>query len=279
MISMQSGMSSTFELEDSQVIQQFVDGSDRLLASHNLRLEVTANLAQLIGQSGELIAIMYLQNEPRNAMVKKGSLFAKSIDSSLVDRNFVLIGGNRPGFGEYKQYPVPVDYALYYTEPSTFWKKWWRTEKIQNKQQLNLDILVRLKDNWYPILDIDLHCGIFTIKTIAGQIVSKENTKVLWLNKIDQSLTATPAVELPSSERSKQQPGNLAQKIYQRKSEINSDQAWVAIRTLEDKLQAQIKLYDQMVVQFDRAEHRAKIAEERLKIANKYLSKIGVELT
>ena len=277
MISMQSGMSSTFELEDSQVIEQFVDGSDQLLASRNLRLEVTANLAQLTSQSGEPVAIMYHQNEPRNVMVKNGSLFAKSLDSSLIDRNFVLIGGSRPGFSEYKQYPVPVGYTLYYTEPSTFWKKWWRTEKIQSKQQLNLNILVRLKDNWYPILDINLHGGAFTIKTIAGQIVSKENTKVLWLNKIDQSLTATPAPEIQSSEPTRQLSGNLAQKIHQRKSEIKSEQAWAAIKILEDKLQVQITLYDEMVVKCDRAEHRAKIAEEKLRIAHKYLNKIGAK--
>jgi hypothetical protein len=284
-------MSNIFELDDNQLIEKFVHGSNQLLSSKNLRLEVSGNLSQLMTQNGDSIGIMYLQNKPRTAIVKNSSSFAELIDSSLIDRDFVMIGdASRPGFTEYKHYVTPAGYRVWYTDPSILWKKWWPTERFQNKQRFNMDILVNLKDNWYPVQDIIVHGGTFTIKTIAGQLVLKRNQKVLWLAQVMQESEAAPAVELqPVADsyypadadlRPQFQPrnsqSNLATKIQQKQSELNSDQGWTIIKDLEQKLQTQIKLCSEAEEKYNQSEHRAMIAEQRLKMVHKYLDRMGV---
>jgi hypothetical protein len=284
-------MSNIFELDDNQLIEKFVHGSNQLLSSKNLRLEVSGNLSQLMTQNGDSIGIMYLQNKPRTAIVKNSSSFAELIDSSLIDRDFVMIGdASRAGFTEYKHYVTPAGYRVWYTDPSILWKKWWPTERFQNKQRFNMDILVNLKDNWYPVQDIIVHGGTFTIKTIAGQLVLKRNQKVLWLAQVMQESEAAPAVELqpvadsyyPADADLKPQfqprnsQSNLATKIQQKQSELNSDQGWTIIKDLEQKLQTQIKLCSEAEEKYNQSEHRAMIAEQRLKMVHKYLDRMGV---
>jgi hypothetical protein len=290
MISTQSKLNNIFELDDNQLIEKFVHGSNQLLSSQNLRLEVNGNLSQLMSKNGDSIAIMYLQNKPRTAIIKNSSNFAELINSSLIERDFVTIGdASRPGFTEYKHYVTPAGYRIWYTDPSILWKKWWPTERFQNKQRFNMDILVSLKDNWYPVQDINVHGGTFTIKTIAGQLVLKRNNKVLWLAQIMQGSEATnveiqhgvanvdPVVpDLNPQSSPSNSSANLASKIQQKQAELNSDQGWKIIKELEQKLQTQIKLCREADDKLNQSEHRAMIAEQRLEIVHKYLDRIGV---
>lgn len=285
MISKQSKMSDIFELDDNKLIEKFVQGSDRLLASQNLRLEVNGKLSQLMTNNGESIAIMYLQNKPRNVILKNISTFAQFINSSLIDLNFVLMGdASRAGFSEYRYYETPVGYRVWYTDPLILWKKWWPTERFHNKQRFNMDILVNIKDNWYPIQGIEVNGRTFTIKTIAGQLVLKrDRDKVLWLAQVmldgikTQVLETAPEnPELKLQLQSSQTSANLAAKIQQKQAEINRDQAWTMIKELELKLQAQIKLSIEAQEESTRSEHRALIAEQRLKVVYRHLEKIGV---
>ena len=293
MISKQSKMSDIFELDDNKLIEKFSQGSDRLLASQNLRLEVNGKLSQLIAGNGESIAIMYLQNKPRNVIVKNNCAFTQLIDSSLIDLNFVLMGdASRAGFSEYRHYETPAGYRVWYTDPSILWKKWWPTERFHDKQRFNMDILVNIKDNWYPVQGIEVNSRTFTIKTIAGQLVLKrDRDKVLWLAQVMLDGAAMAPVmeaevaanaghsrqpEFTSQVQNSQTSANLAAKIQQKQSEINSAQAWTMIKELEQKLQAQIKLAAEAQEQSTRSEHRAMIAEQRLKVVYRHLEKIGV---
>ncbi len=288
MISTPAKMSNIFELNDNKLIEKFVNGSNQLLASENLRLEVSGSLSQLMTRNHDSIAIMYLQNKPRSVIIKNSSPFAESIDSSLIAQDFVMIGdASRAGFTEYKHYVTPAGYRVWYTDPSILWKKWWPTERFHNKQRFNMDILVNLKDNWYPIRNINVHGGTFTIDTIAGQLILKRDSKVLWLAQIMQESAVIsapnldPAPDLPqtglkSQLQPKYSPTSLATKIQQKQSEINSDTAWTMIKKLEQKLQEQIKLCSEAEARFNRSEHRAILAEQQLKVIHRYLDSIGV---
>jgi len=280
-------MSNIFELDDSQLIEEFVQGSERLLTSPHLRLEVNGGLSQLLGRNGESIAIMYLHNQPRTAIVKQNTPFSELIDRLSIARDFVMFGdASRAGFSEYKHYVTPAGYRIWCTEPSILWKKWWPTERFQDKQRFNLDILVNFKHNWHPVQNIIVNPGTFTIKTIAGQLVLRRNEKVLWLAQIIQKnaeiagniqqpipTTVTPT---PAMVGINPPPADLAKKIYQKQLEINPDQAWSIIEKLEQDLQTQIKLNREIEDKFTLLESRAMIAEQRLQIAYKYLQKIGI---
>lgn len=281
-------MSNIFELDDRQLIERFVQGSNQLLASDNLRLEVTGSVSQLMSRTGDTIAIMYLQHKPRTVIVKNTSNFLKVIDRLLIDRDFVMFGNaSRDGFTEYKHYVTPAGYKLCYTDPSILWKKWWPTERFQDKQRFNMDILVNVKDNWYPVQNIIVNAGTFTIKTIAGQLVLKRDRQVLWLAQSNQEQsetnrsTATPqlAEQSPNigEDRDRLSPTDLAKKIQQKQATITPEQAWKLVKDLEQKLQSQIQHTTELDEKLVRAEHRALIAEQRLQIVYKYLHQIGVE--
>lgn len=288
-MSEKSTMSNIFELDDSQLIEEFLEGSDRLLASPNLRLEVNGGLSQLLGRNGEPIAIMYLHNQPRTAIVKQNTDFSELIDRQSIERDFVMFGdASRAGFSEYKHYVTPAGYRIWYTDPAILWKKWWPTERFQDKQRFNMDILVNFKHNWYPVQNIIVDAATFTIKTIAGQLVLKREGKVLWLAQIMQEnpgvteniqqLIPTTVAQIPAMVGINPPPADLAKKIHQKQLEINPDQAWSIIKKLEQKLQAQIKLTREIEDKSTRLEGRAMIAEQRLQIAYNYLQKIGINL-
>jgi hypothetical protein len=294
MIGERSQMSNIFELDDNKLIEKFVQGSDRLLASEQLRIEVTGGVSQLMTRNGDTIAMMYLQNKPRSIIVKKTSTFAEIIDRIAIELDFVMFGdASREGFTEYKHYVTPAGYRIWYTDPSILWKKWWPTERFQNKQRFNMDILVNFKGSWYPVQNITVNAGTFTIKTIAGQLVLQRASNVLWLAQIMQEnstvLTATntevefiPAVSEKNSAtiadfNSQLSSANLAKKIQQKQSTIDAAQAWKIIKELEHKLQNQIKLATELEEKYVLAEQRATIAEQRLQMVHQHLHQVGID--
>jgi hypothetical protein len=284
-----SQMPNIFELDDNKLIEKFVQGSDRLLASDGLRIEVTGGVSQLLTRTGDTIAIMYLHNKPKTIIVKKTSNFAEIIDRIAIELDFVHFGdANRDGFTEYKHYVTPAGYRIWCTEPSILWKKWWPTERFQNKQRFNMDILVNFKGSWYPVQNINVSAGTFTIKTIAGQLALKRDDKVLWLAQSVQehSTVATIGDRSESGERSSAtiedlsmqlSSASLAKKIQQKQSTINADQAWKIIKELEKKLQVQIDLVTRLEEKCVTSEQRALIAEQRLLMVHKHLHQLGIE--
>jgi hypothetical protein len=184
-------MSSIFNSGDTKLIQKFAQGSNQLLSNDRVRLETSAGVSQVVSQTGEILGIMYLQRQPRTALVKAGSPYAEKLSEHLIERDFVLLGDAKlSGYLEYRHYVTPAGYRVQYTEPAILWKKWWPTERFQNKQRFNMNILVQLNDNWYPIQNIVVEAGSFTIKTLPGQITLKSNEQLLWLCQI-------PATEQP----------------------------------------------------------------------------------
>jgi hypothetical protein len=282
---------NTFEIDDTKLVEKFVQGSNQLLASTNLRLEVNGGLSQLIARTGDTIAILYLQNNPRTAIVKHSSQFLELIDRILIDRSFVMFGdASRAGFIEYKFFVTPTGYRISYTDPSILWKKWWPTERFQNKQRFNMDILISFKDNWYPVQNINVNTGTYTIKTIAGQLVLKRNDRVLWLAQIqtqpelaaqntqpEKIIAVPPAIEFNAQGYAQLSSADLARKIQKRQSKIDSEQARLMIKELEQKLQSQIEINRKIESKCYELNHRTTVAEQRLQVIYRFLEEMGID--
>lgn len=290
MISELSTKSNIFELDDTNLVEKFVQGSNQLLASTNLRLEVNGGASQLLMRSGDAIAIMYLQAKPRTVIIKQKAHFSQLVDRILIEQGFVLFGdANRSGFVEYKHYVTPAGYRISYTDPSVLWKKWWPTERFQNKQRFNMDILVNFKDNWYPVQGINVNAGIFTIKTIAGQLSLKRDHKVLWLAQTNQAPIdpesqvtlsgsfESDAIKIDPRPYTQSVSADLAQKIQSKQLKLDPDRVMLIVSELEEKLKAQAKLNQETEAKFQELESRAIIAEQRLQIAYKFIDKAGFD--
>jgi hypothetical protein len=283
--------SNIFELDDTKLVEKFVQGSNQLLASANLRLEVNGGLSQLMARNGDPIAIMYLQNKPRTAIVKHNSQFLELIDRMFVDRSFVMFGdASRAGFVEYRYVVTPAGYQILYTDPSILWKKWWPTEKFQDKQRFNMSILVSFKDNWYPVQNINVNAGTYTIKTIAGQLVLKRDGKVLWLTQTSQEQPTPDAKTSPpessgqpaeigfnSQGYAKLSSADLARRIQQKQSKVDPERVRLMIQDLEQKLQVQIEANQKIAAKCFELEHRTVIAEQRLQVIYRFLKAQGID--
>jgi hypothetical protein len=287
MISEKSAMPNIFDIDDHKLIEKFTQGSNQLLASANLRLEVSGNLSQLLARNGDSIAIMYLNSKPRTTIVKHGSPFLELIDRLLIEREFVMFGdASRAGFIEYKHYVTPAGYRILHTDPAILWKKWWPTERFQDKQRFNMNILVSFKNSWYPVQNITVAAGTFTIKTIAGQLILQRNDKVLWLaqsvsERVEAGVekqTELAIAPLPIMDDVDRHPTtDLAQKIHQKQSEINPDRAWPMIKKLEQKLQAQLKVNGELEARCRNLSQQVESAQQRLQVFERYLKQIGVD--
>jgi hypothetical protein len=288
-------MSNIIQIEDSKLIEKFIQGSNQLLANDRIRLEVNGTVSQLISRNGDLLALMYLQTKPRSVIVKQNSPFLASLDTSLQSQGFVLIGdASRSGFTEYKHYVAPAGYQVFYTDPAILWKKWWPTERFQNKRRFNMDILVSFKENWYPIQDIVVSAGNFTIKTIAGQLLLKRDDKALWLAQIveERATDSNPNLQPTSGTlpNIQQPPAEFFPEIRSsyfltqqsigkdltRPAEVLLQSPSTTIEELEQKLNAQLALNAEIKAKYQKLKQRTSIAEQRLEVVYKYLAKIGI---
>jgi hypothetical protein len=187
----------TIDSADLQLIEKFVQGSNQLLSSSQVRMENSGIISQIITTAGEVLAIMHLQSKPRTVLVKVDTFYTNQLVNCLQEQNFVLMGSSkRAGYLEYHYYPVPIGYKTWCTEPSLLWKKWWPTERFQNKQRFNLNILVQVKDNWYPVQNIVIDAGNFIIKTLVGQICISRSEKMLWLAQITPEAVVSATAEI-----------------------------------------------------------------------------------
>jgi hypothetical protein len=296
-------MSNIFQIDDSKLIEKFIQGSNQLLANDRIRLEVNGTVSQLISRNGDPLALMYLQSKPRTVIVKQNSPFLAHLDTSLQAKGFVLMGdASRAGFVEYKYYIAPAGYQVFYTDPAILWKKWWPTERFQNKRRFNMDILVSFKDNWYPIQDIVVSAGNFTIKTIAGQFLLKRDGKALWLaqmvegksidpNQIDRSVASTFTDLKTSQTEFPHETGSICltatQSLASQRSVIAEDRdnpaevliesPSISIEELQQKLNTQLESNAKLREKYDKLKQRVSIAEQRLEVVYKYLAKIGID--
>ncbi len=294
-------MSNIFQIEDSKLIEKFIQGSNQLLATDRMRLEVNGTVSQLISRNGDPLALMYLQTKPRTVIVKQNSPFLAALDTSLQAQGFVLIGdASRTGFVEYKYYIAPAGYQVFYTDPAILWKKWWPTERFQNKRRFNMDILVSFKDNWYPIQDIVVSAGNFTIKTIAGQLLLKRDGKALWLGQIveERSTDSTQNIqplsgtsvdlqasqpesfpEVRSSYSSTQSLASLPEVIAKERDNqvaVMLQSEPITIEQLQQQLNAQLESNAKIKEKYKKLKQRTSIAEQRLEVVYKYLAKLGI---
>jgi hypothetical protein len=303
-------MSNIFQTDDSKLIEKFIQGSNQLLANDRIRLEVNGTVSQLISRNGDPLALMYLQSKPRTVIVKQKSPFLASLDTSLQAQGFVHMGdASRVGFIEYKYYIAPSGYQVLYTDPAILWKKWWPTERFQNKRRFNMDILVRFKDNWYPIQDIVVSAGNFTIKTIAGQLLLNRDGKALWLAQIVEEKSIDPKqndrpvpstfTDLKTSQTeffpevhwrslspgesscstATQSLASLPEVIVEDRenlTEVLTQSPSTTIEELQQKLNAQLESNAEIQAKYKKMKQRASIAEQRLEVVYKYLAKLGI---
>ena len=182
---------STFD--DASLIHKFARGERDLVSNENLQIDFCFNRLQLTTRRLEILGLIDLLDTPKVALIKKVSKYSKLINEILLANNFLPWGeSSRKGFIKYQHCVPPAGYKLNYTEAVDLWKTWWPNHRQHNKHEIELDILVFFKTNWYPIKDIVGSDGNFYIKTLAGEMTLHSTDKVVWGTQISKQITPQP---------------------------------------------------------------------------------------
>lgn len=214
-------------LDNKEILRLFVQGQSQFIYNEELQVESQMNLATLKTRQGDILGLIKKEKKNRTATIKK-SPFLQMIEEALVQSNFVCLGDSlsRKGFAEYKEYEVPSGYKINYTETKILWKIWWPSQNFTNSNQLQLNLLVRIKEQWYPIKNMIVEEGKVYIVTLRGEMCLSINDKVFWLNKLEkmQETEALTAEEQPRPQP-KPQTISVAQRYSLIQKLIGEEQA------------------------------------------------------
>ncbi|MBW4576935.1 MAG: hypothetical protein KME08_16805 [Aphanothece sp. CMT-3BRIN-NPC111] len=181
------GQAST--IDDATLIQKFAQGETSLVANKNLRLGSTGDRLQLTTAKSEIIGLLAWVDKRRVALIKPTSQYWELINEILQKNNFVYWGDSKQkGFVEYQKWVPPSGYKIHYTEAVALWKKWWPTQRYQNQHKFNLNLLIFIKNNWYPLQNITVNEGIFYIKTLVSQLTLSGSEKVVWATELAKQI-------------------------------------------------------------------------------------------
>lgn len=166
-------------VDDSAIIQKFIQGERANLSSQTLWIEPTLNVTQLMAR-GELIAIR--RSDPAAFSVKHGSGFWDQINQSLLANSFIPLG--RPAheqFTEYEHQQVPQG-KLNYTVARDLWKVWWPHRRRSLRSALQLNLLIFKQNAWYPVQEIIHQEGTLYIQTPGKEMTLYGTDWVVWLS-------------------------------------------------------------------------------------------------
>ncbi|HEY9617788.1 MAG TPA: hypothetical protein V6C64_13155 [Microcoleaceae cyanobacterium] len=173
-------------------IQESIESKHILFSYQNLKAHTVCNNNQLIAINEGVIATAPLATPDPTFLVKSGSLYEGLIHRLLIEHSF--IPGNRniqEPFRSYEYFQVPPGYHLNCTFPSELWQAWWKYSRRIQYSLLSTELLIRVRNSWYPIRDCLITEGRFRVKTLGSEIALFERESVLWLNKLELSTTST----------------------------------------------------------------------------------------
>ena len=174
-------------LDNTTLINKFVQGETQLLANQSLRIDSSFERIELTTRKGIIIGLYTLNSQPISVLIRSGSEYNELLYESLLKNNFILIGKSyQKGFVEYHQYIPPVGYKVNCTQTVVLWRNWWMGERNAHKHHIQMDILISLKNKWYPISEITSNQGIFYIKTLAGELSLHSGEKIIWVSKLGE---------------------------------------------------------------------------------------------
>ncbi len=173
------------KLDDLSLMRKFFAGENTLLSNQNLRAESAFNEVQLLARREGVVATLKLE-KTATAMIREQSSYRLLLHEALEDNGFVLMSmADSQGFIQYQKYTVPDGYRVNCTEARYLWREWWMLYKSSPRAQspLQMNLLVLVRDQWYPIREMVSSQGMLYIKTLVKEIVMDGSGQIAWLNR------------------------------------------------------------------------------------------------
>ena len=171
-------------LDNASLIEEYIQGKASLAANPDLRVETIDNKVQLLEKNGKLLAIKEVRACPATFLVRHHSAYAGLIQQSLQRHCFAPASGvDNIRLVPYRKFSVPPNYDLKFDEAVVLWKCWWRHHRFSRKSGLQLDLLLMVRQKWYPLNNIACDRGTLFIKTLIGEVVLDRTDIAVWLER------------------------------------------------------------------------------------------------
>ncbi|UBF25648.1 hypothetical protein K9N68_29485 [Kovacikia minuta CCNUW1] len=196
-------------LDDATLIQQFVKREVTLVSNQNLRVESAFDSVQLLAKRGGLIATIKQVKGIDIFAVRRSSEYGQQVHESLVDNNFIPTKKlDKSEFWQYEECQPSPGYKLHCTAAKFLWKEWWTSVRYSNRNAIQTDLLIRVRDTWYPIREAVCSQGLLYITTLVSEFVFQGSDQIIWLSKLpNQPLERQPKLT-PVSPQPPAPPGD-----------------------------------------------------------------------
>lgn len=201
-------------IQDLELITAFMEKSMKkeniVTRSNHLKAHTICNNNQLLAKNEGVVAAIHISQDPLCFMVRLKSLYWELINRILMDKNFIpreSKGGI--DFYQYQYCEIPNKYEVYCTNPAQLWRKWWVKSRNAKKSIFDLSFLIRTRNCWYPIRNIEIENQKICVKTLGSQILLNEMDVVVWIQKSEKpSPNAMTAKKILDKQRHPRQMPN-----------------------------------------------------------------------
>lgn len=172
------------------IIRSFLTQPEARHANDELRITATLYARQLLDRNSRTIATMAhssaLDTDPASVVsVRRETEFWPLLNQCLQEAGFAPQEvSKQSGFITFKQLAIPEGYQLRLTEARFMWRTWWTQQRGQRRNLgLQMQLLIRARDNWYPVQDVACNQGTLFIRTLVGEMALQGSDQVVWLER------------------------------------------------------------------------------------------------
>ena len=178
-------------LSDIDLIREFVKLSIQkkqvLLANSTLQGEAVYKSNQLTAKKEGIIATTELKRTLNPFFIKYKSNYWQLISQVLAEYNFLLMGEvDSRGFYQYQYCQIPSGYEMHCQKAGMLWRTWWKYRRKIEGRIIQLELLIRIRNTWYPIRGLAISDGMIYIETLGSEIALGLEDTVIWLSKIKE---------------------------------------------------------------------------------------------
>ena len=199
-------------LSDENLIDSFVQDSiqnrEVLLANPHLTAQSATKpdntkVNQLSSQREGIVALSQLNHEYPEFWIRRQSDFWPLLNQTLANYCFLTIdkqpsypivgqSSNPALFLNYQFVKMPLGYNMICSPAIDLWRKWWqRSRKLRHQRGLYSELLIRVRQTWYPIQDLAVGNGLLFIKTLVDETALHSEDFIVWLEKQTKPLEKT----------------------------------------------------------------------------------------
>ncbi|MEM1395076.1 MAG: hypothetical protein AAF757_23815 [Cyanobacteria bacterium P01_D01_bin.116] len=179
-------------LSDIDLIREFVKLSiqkkEVLLANSTLQGEAVYKSNQLTARKEGIVATTKLERTLNPFFIKQNSNYWQLISQVLAEYNFLLMGEpDSRGFYQYEYCQIPTGYQMHCEKAGMLWRTWWKYRRQIEGRVIQLELLIRIRNTWYPIRGLAISDGMIYIETLGNEIALGLEDTVVWLSRVKEN--------------------------------------------------------------------------------------------